>query len=1021
MSKKIDLTEEQLKTITYYYDKGDRGRGHLELSLATGFPIADDMLKVSQFSGYLGGMAKTANSLAEEFAPNYHPKGVETFSKDIAMSVNSYLKDKNGQGLSDLEITQVVQGEWGKHGIAEDYPGNPLLFWKQTQENVNNLFSRGTLYSLMSAVYPQGMKLEDFTLSEDASNYKIQYTPDFSTRYVIENSGEKNLIFSEKTGAVFDKKSGDYVYEFTSHGVAVDKNKLARKLQISTEQIVYMDNSRLQGYGLESYKIIFKSTDKTPNIKIKTEHKESSDIPTISKKEQSKSTATKPVKSSVAPQQDNNKEEVLGVEKENNNLNKESLEWLSNTFTALSDIINNVAIVTENKNIQKVAVGVGSAGSVALGASTYMGAAALGGATAGLAMASGIGMAAVGVYSIANLIVNKGDNKENPFVKQLYNIERGVYTIIQEQREGFNQASKERIMIFNLNYEQYLNTVAKLDLILKYNEIGFRKLAEMGLFTILYSAEKESSNIKTGNLPFDVQGYLSAFNSFKDVALTAAKSSVFNGYNYNDNIEAYLDRQALLRETPEGEIAFLVDYARDVFKINNLHKGEGITNPFVFYKAAKNLIDLNIKVCKNKKELITPEVSSYIKSFLDVLDKASDEITETMIIFKTEVVSAYIKEYIKQINELGRFIQVKAQEYSDNKDITGLKGEYSLLSPDYETLRVQEHEIEYGRGGDHRCHLKVHLKYVRRDDIHFSDEGWTVEKKESGYCHDGIKANYGMHPYEKAAEAVNLKYIYYIENDLPKERIDCYDSIRNQEDYKRHLNKLISFDVLGIGIFNLLGIKFTLNARQIESNHFEALASISPKKTVDPSFNIKVEVPELLKLQKQYSEIKEDSTKLITQYETSGEMYKSGSNLIRKELDSLELNTSILKLEKVQKAYKHLLSMHKGIAEQLDDIKLTLAKPEQAKKLEELADYLVNIEFVFPSIIDNTALKQLEKYQCGIFCIDRYAQSYDSGYRAFMQHDQSMEIVIDIIKDLPIVGLSSCDCNNLVSSTESYS
>ena len=146
------LTKEQYESIILSFENNDRTRAYMDLHSYTGFSTAQDMSKISHFSGIVGGIAEKANEYAAKWGQSYHPGGVEKFSEDVAKSISDYIVERYSAGLEidDDGLLNAAKEAWVKLNIGNLFPGNLFIAWRAILrldlDKAGPLFTWGTLF-----------------------------------------------------------------------------------------------------------------------------------------------------------------------------------------------------------------------------------------------------------------------------------------------------------------------------------------------------------------------------------------------------------------------------------------------------------------------------------------------------------------------------------------------------------------------------------------------------------------------------------------------------------------------------------------------------------------------------------------------------------------------------------------------------------------------------------------------------------------------------------------------------------
>lgn len=1047
MSAEIHLTEEQIKKITHFYDNNDQGRGHLELYLATNFPIAFDMAQISQFSGYIGGIAKEANNLIENESLTYHAGGVNKFSLDIGHSVSDYLKSKSGQGISELELINTAQGAWNKLGLKESFPGNPILGIEQIKEAISNFFSSGTYYTAQSTIsgFTKGKKLEDFTLGNNVNNYKVQYSPDFSVRYVVDKDGAGKTVFAEKTGAVFNKESGEYTYDIYVPGVVISKDKLMAKLQITEDQIVFVSDSIEAKTGISHYKVVHKPSDNKINFDIKMDSKLFPEE--ISSSENQVSLVEEKIDlmeydyldfqdidNSFSQNKEGSEDQYNKNIKNTEKTKEQQFKIIGASFMSIGSEFEKTGHITGNEGLQTAGMAIGSLGAAALGGATYI-------AESGLLAASGIGMVAAAGIALAGLIFSsKGDG--DGLGESLVQIHKSLGVIRQEMHEEFHQVHKEIFELQKLVYQLHLYNYEKLERMMEFNNFGFYEVVGLVKTNIFSDAIKVDVNIETGVVPFDAKAFRDSLDVLKSIAIGVSKDTPFNGANLKPSLtsEVFIHDQLDFRSSPINNISFLIDYAKLKLHVKELPDGKNVVNFDLFYKGGQSFLKLVIQAIEHDHKVNNPAEKfinsnniKYLETTLNNFLATNEAIVKIMVTIRKQVVSAAIQKYIEQLEEFSQFIQINAQEYSDKKGIEGLKGEYSLLSPDYEKLSEQDMHHRMNPTGGHnswRCELVFNLKHVRKNDFYVSKEGAPVVGLETNLnalkrdCDNFIRQHY-KDAYKNGEAAIKLKFIDYVKNDLKNERIDFFDSLIGSEQYKTTINNLINYKKLVKFYVNLLGEEFELDLNEVANNHIEILKNMPSNESILTNFNITTEMPNLVVLQNKIFEAQKNSSALISPREKNGELFKADIEMVRALLRILESNdkskysekpktedmlkNKALKLqtEKIEKIYTELKYYFQKILDLSDDIRSALEiNPIKFGKFNQLLDK-VNI---VNSVSEDLDLIKLKENYCEVFCVDQHSKAFVEFYRSMMKDDTHMSYISGELKALYEGEIQLCYC-----------
>lgn len=616
-------------------------------------------------------------------------------------------------------------------------------------------------------------------------------------------------------------------------------------------------------------------------------------------------------------------------ESNNKLLEKQKSEILHNSFASIASELQKIGEVTGDKGIQEISMVIGSATTIASGISGVT-------ALSGFAAVAPMGMIAVGAIAIFSVLTAESGGGLGEMMAAIQSslkiINESLITIRKEMHEEFYKVHEELFEIYNFLYLHHMDNsirLSRIDQKLSFSIIEISELVKLGIFR---DPEQIIHNIDANILPNNPEDLKNDLKDLDYFALTVSKKDSFNGANLipENLFSEYTQNQINLR-SPINNIGFLVNYAKEQFKISDLSDGKNIPNFDSFYKTSLSFIrlitqatDYDSKLALQSNRLINENNGEYISNALKRLSDENNNIINTIdLMIENEVV--------KKV----------AQQYQTKLD-------------DFKT-------------------------YLNEERIKCSN-GLTTWK---GNQDESIKQTYSKHR-DLSGNKIEAQNILI--KSLNETEDKCIKNIKTSESYRTYKEETQMSGKLAVLYKNIIG-------------------DYTPKDSVNSFYKsygvfFKSEIDGFIKLSKSLK--KYDSIEVEVEVKPKTEDIK----LTPTEED---LGTN---KDNVEMAYLELKDLFQDILEQSDDINETLErKPLKAEKFNALLNK-VNIEetFTISQVPEDLSLDLLVEYQCEVHCVNRYAQRYDEGFRAFMQHDQRMEYVIGIIKDLYDGEMPICHC-----------
>jgi hypothetical protein len=256
------LTQIQYEEIKALHDREDRTGAYLKYYEFTGSQQTLRQAKISQFSGFIGGIAELANKVAE-LHPNY-PKGqVIEFSKLVEQDWFNTLTKKHNEHkvFDDSEMLRTAQETWARMKLEEFFPGNSLIAAQQVFEGeileaLKSFSTPGTLITTFSSI----VIFE--TLSSIAGNgiisflshkekYEHKVTPDLMVAYLIDRT-TGHVVYVEDTGARKIGKNSWIVEGISKEQVAqsysIDIDRISEAYPESVFDILVNDHSNREEF-----------------------------------------------------------------------------------------------------------------------------------------------------------------------------------------------------------------------------------------------------------------------------------------------------------------------------------------------------------------------------------------------------------------------------------------------------------------------------------------------------------------------------------------------------------------------------------------------------------------------------------------------------------------------------------------------------------------------------------------------------------------------------------------------------